>query len=130
MFVNGFRCLFSIMIVMLVFAASQVVMAETAKPDETGVADSQPKPRIVLLIGEEQDFTGCKKLGSISGQSEESDNEKPYPQRLIIARTNLQKAAADLGGNTIHVLKSNTTRFDLPGMTKQVMFSGEAYDCE
>lgn len=109
-------------------SVSQTVLAEAAKPD--GADDPQTRPRIIMLIGDEQDFTGCRELGSVTGQSEESDNEKTYPQRLIIARTNLQKAAADLGGNTVHVLRSNTTRFEIPGVTKQIIFSGVAYACE
>ena len=74
MIVNWFRCQLSIMFVMLLFTASQAVLAEKADPDET--ADSQVKPRIVMVIGPEQDFSGCRELGSVTGQSEESDNEK------------------------------------------------------
>lgn len=125
MFVNWVRNLSLIITVLLLVTVSQAVLAEAVESTEPKTAK-----RIVLVIGEGNDFAGCEKLGSVAGQSEESDNEKPYPQRLIIARTNLQKAAADLGADTVHVLNSNTTRFEVPGVTKQIIFSGEAYACE
>jgi hypothetical protein len=109
-------------VILAVFMISHPVLAEAT--------DSQPAKPILLLIGEEQDFTGCTKLGSVTGASQESDNDKPYPQRLIIARTNLQNEAASMGANTIHVLRSNTTRIEVPGVNKQIIFSGEAYYCE
>jgi len=128
MFLSWIKYLLTFTMVLLMVSVSQTVLAEAAKPDEAD--DPQSRPRIIMVIGDEQDFTGCRELGSVTGQSEESDNEKTYPQRLIIARTNLQKAAADLGGNTVHVLRSNTTRFEIPGVTKQIIFSGVAYACE
>lgn len=128
MFLSWIKYLLTFTVVLLMVSVSQTVLAEAAKPDEAD--DPQSRPRIIMVIGDEQDFTGCRELGSVTGQSEESDNEKTYPQRLIIARTNLQKAAADLGGNTVHVLRSNTTRFEIPGVTKQIIFSGVAYACE
>ncbi|MCC6921696.1 MAG: DUF4156 domain-containing protein [Nitrosomonas sp.] len=109
-------------VILAVFMISHPVLAEAT--------DTRPNKPILLLIGEEQDFTGCTKLGSVTGASQESDNDKPYPQRLIIARTNLQNEAASMGANTIHVLRSNTTRIEVPGVNKQIIFSGEAYYCE
>jgi len=128
MFSNWIKFLSTFAVVLLMVSVSQTVMADADKPEET--ADSQSNPRVIMLIGEAQDFTGCRELGKVTGQSEESDNEKPYPNRLIIARTNLQKAVVELGGNTVHVLSSNTTRFDIPGVTKQIIFSGVAYACK
>jgi Domain of unknown function (DUF4156) len=110
------------MIVLTVIFVSHPIMGETT--------DTRPAKPIVLLLGEEQDFTGCKKLGSVTGASQESDNDKPYPQRLITARTNLQNEAARMGANTIHVLRSNTSRIEVPGVNRQIIFSGEAYYCE
>ncbi|HQU63318.1 MAG: DUF4156 domain-containing protein [Nitrosomonas sp.] len=121
MFAASANRLFNI-IVLTVMMTSGPVLAEAT--------DSRPAKPILLLIGEEQDFTGCTKLGSVTGASQESDNDKPYPQRLIIARTNLQNEAASMGANTIHVLRSNTTRIEVPGVNRQIIFSGEAYYCE
>jgi hypothetical protein len=116
------RLIFRVMVLTVVIMVSHPILA--AKND------TRPARPIVLLIGEEQDFTGCKKLGSVTGASQESDNDKPYPQRLIIARTNLQNEAASIGANTIHVLRSNTSRIEVPGVDKQIIFLGEAYHCE
>ncbi|MDC8445190.1 MAG: DUF4156 domain-containing protein [Nitrosomonas sp.] len=115
------RFLFKI-IILTVITTSCPVLAEAT--------DTRPAKPIVLLLGEEQDFTGCKKLGGVTGASQESDNDKTYSQRLIIARTNLQNEAAGMGANTIHVLRTNTTRIEIPGVNKQIIFSGEAYYCE
>ena len=112
--------------VLAMVVASCPVLADTA----ADAADTRPAKPIVLLIGEAQDFTGCEKLGSVTGTSQESDNDKTYPQRLIIARTHLRNEAAGMGANTIHVLRSNTARFEVPGANKQIVFSGEAYYCE
>lgn len=122
MFAAAANRLFFKFLILSVMMTSCPVLAETT--------DTPPAKPIVLLIGEEQDFTGCKKLGSVTGASQESDNDKTYPQRLIIARTNLQNEAASMGANTIHVLRSNTTRIEVPGVNKQIIFSGEAYYCE
>jgi hypothetical protein len=120
--VSANRLIFRVIVLTVAIMVSHPVLAETN--------DNRPARPIVLLIGEEQDFTGCKKLGSVRGASQESDNDKPYPQRLIIARTNLQNEAAGMGANTIHVLRSNTSRIEVPGVSKQIIFLGEAYHCE
>ncbi len=119
------RLLFKIVVLAMVMA-SYPVLAGTM----TDTADIRPAKPMVLLIGETQDFTGCEKLGRVTGASQESDNDKTYPQRLIIARTHLQNEAVSMGANTIHVLRSNTARFEVPGANKQIIFVGEAYYCE
>ena len=111
-----------LLMALAIILTSHLAMSETSEPQAT-------KP-IVLLVGEEQDFTGCKMLGNITGASQESDNDKTYPERLIIARNNLKNQAIDLGANTIHVLRSNTARFEIPGAQKQIIFSGNAYFCK
>ncbi|MBX3629447.1 MAG: DUF4156 domain-containing protein [Nitrosomonas sp.] len=126
MFVVPACRLLSKIAVLAMVVASCPVLADTA----ANTADTRPAKPIVLLIGEVQDFAGCEKLGSVTGASQESDNDKTYPQRLIIARTHLQNEAASMGANTIHVLRSNTARFEVPGVNKQIIFSGEAYYCE
>ncbi|MCW5618599.1 MAG: DUF4156 domain-containing protein [Nitrosomonas sp.] len=126
MFVVPACRLLSKIAVLAMVVASCPVLADTA----ANTTDTRPAKPIVLLIGEVQDFTGCEKLGSVTGASQESDNDKTYPQRLIIARTHLQNEAASMGANTIHVLRSNTARFEVPGVNKQIIFSGEAYYCE
>lgn len=92
---------------------------------------AKPAESIVLLLGEEQDLSGCKLLGKVTGASQDSDNELSYPERLIIARDNLRNATAELGGNAIHVIRTyNTARFEVPGVDKKIIFSGNAYFCE
>lgn len=107
-----------------------VAAPEIGEGEGESASASTTGKRVMMLIGDAQDFRGCEKLGSVKGASQESDNEKPYPQRLIIARTNLQQETANLGGNTVHVLRSNTARFEVPGVTKQIEFHGVAYHCE
>ncbi len=116
-------------VVSTMVVVSGSVLADTADTVADTTETRSAKP-IVLLLGDAQDFIGCEKRGSVTGASQESDNDKTYPQRFIIARTQLQNEAANMGANTIHVLRSNTARFEIPGANKQIIFSGEAYYCE
>lgn len=96
---------------------------------ETPVAKSTES--VLLMIGQEQDLAGCKLLGSVTGTSQDSDNDLTYPERLIIARDNLRNEATKLGGNAVHVIRThNTARFEVPGVDKKVVFFGNAYFCE
>ncbi|SEQ85093.1 protein of unknown function [Nitrosomonas sp. Nm51] len=97
------------------------------------VLAEKPAPKtdepILLMLGKEQDLTGCKMLGKVSGTSE--DNDATYPERMIIARDKLRAETARLGGNAVHVLQTyNTARYAIPGIEQKIMFSGNAYFCE
>ena len=99
----------------------------------TAIADtSEPEPSesVILLIGENQDLTGCKLLGKVTGATQESDQDATYPERLIIARDNLRNETRKLGGNAVHVLQNNAGRFEVPGADNKIIFSGNAYLCE
>lgn len=103
--------------------AGQPVVAETP--------DSKKAGPILLLLGKEQDLTGCKLLGKVTGASEAEDSDITYPERLIIARDRLRAETAKLGGNTVHVLQTyNTARYAIPGVEQRIMFTGNAYVCE
>jgi Domain of unknown function (DUF4156) len=91
---------------------------------------SEPSESVLLLIGEEQDLAGCKKLGRVTGATQESDQDATYPERLIIARDNLRNETRKLGGNAVHVLQNNAGRFEVPGADKKIFFSGNAFLCE
>ena len=99
----------------------------------TAIADtSEPEPSesVILLIGENQDLTGCKLLGKVTGATQESDQDATYPERLAIARNNLRNETRKLGGNAVHVLQNNAGRFEVPGVDKKIVFSGNAYRCK
>lgn len=101
---------------------SHSAIAETSVPETSET--------ILLLIGEEQDLAGCKVMGKVSGATQESDQDATYPERLMIARNNLRNETRKLGGNAVHVLQNNVTRFEVPGADKKIFFSGIAYLCE
>lgn len=99
----------------------------------SAIADtSEPEPSesVILLIGENQDLTGCKLLGKVTGATQESDQDATYPERLAIARNNLRNETRKLGGNAVHVLQNNAGRFEVPGVDKKIVFSGNAYRCK
>ncbi len=99
----------------------------------SAIADtSEPEPSesVILLIGENQDLTGCKLLGKVTGATQESDLDATYPERLAIARNNLRNETRKLGGNAVHVLQNNAGRFEVPGVDKKIVFSGNAYRCK
>ena len=108
--------------VLAMLSVSHSAIAETPASKST--------ESILLMIGKEQDLAGCKLLGSVTGASQDSDNDLTYPERLIIARDNLRAETAKLGGNAVHVIRSNTTRFEIQGVDKKIVFLGNAYHCE
>ncbi|MCB1984532.1 MAG: DUF4156 domain-containing protein [Burkholderiales bacterium] len=108
--------------VLAMLSVSHSAIAETPASKST--------ESILLMIGKEQDLAGCKLLGSVTGASQDSDNDLTYPERLIIARDNLRAETAKLGGNAVHVIRSNTTRFEIQGVDKKIVFLGNAYRCE
>ena len=84
---------------------------------------------ILLLLGKEQDLTGCKLLGKVTAESE--DDGATYPERMFEARDKLRAETAKLGGNAVHVLQTyNTARYAIPGIEQKIKFSGNAYFCE
>ena len=95
-----------------------------------GTSEPEPSESVILLIGENQDLTGCKLLGKVTGATQESDQDATYPERLAIARNNLRNETRKLGGNAVHVLQNNAGRFEVPGVDKKIVFSGNAYRCK
>ena len=90
-------------------------------------------PTTVMILLGEQVLTSCKLLGNVTGSSLNSENEAPYPVRLMSARNKLRNEAASLGGNTVHVKQidaRNAGRFEIPGTDKKITFTGQAYFCE
>lgn len=119
--ISNKRLLIQVIGLALLFAGHSVI-AETPA--------SEPSESVLLLIGEEQDLAGCKKLGRVTGATQESDQDATYPERIMIARDNLRYETKKLGGNAVHVQQNNAGRFEVPGTDKKIFFSGNAFLCE
>lgn len=94
-------------------------------------AQSETKS-VTIQVGE-QGPDGCRLLGQVKGSSNNShvvEDDASYVDRLIRARNNLRSATQKLGGNTVHIIHSNNTgKYEIPGVSKKVVFIGNAYYC-
>ncbi|SEF59567.1 DUF4156 domain-containing protein [Nitrosomonas ureae] len=76
---------------------------------------------------------GCELLGKVKGSSKESETEDEtasYTERLIKARNNLTHETKKLGGNNVHILRSNNSgKYEIPGADKEIIHIGNAYRC-
>ncbi len=97
------------------------------------LAQSDGVKSVIIMVGE-QGPDGCESLGKIKGSSNEGESTNdntPYIDRLTKARNNLRNEAQKLGGNTIHIIHSNTTgNYEIPGANKEIIYIGNAYRCE
>ena len=88
---------------------------------------------VVIVVGD-QSLDNCELLGKIKGTSSQDgspDDNTPYVDRLIKARNNLREGAQKLGANTVHIINSNTSgKYEVPGVTKEIIHIGNAYRCE
>ncbi|MBK9664104.1 MAG: DUF4156 domain-containing protein [Nitrosomonas sp.] len=49
----------------------------------------------------------------------------------MTARNQLRNETLKLGGNTVHIIRSNNTgTFEIPGVEKEIIYIGNAYLCE
>lgn len=99
-------------------------MEAYAQPDET--------QSVTIMVGEEGP-AGCELLGKVKGSSkdgEAEENHTPYLERLIKARNNLRDEARKLGGNNVHIIRSNNSgKYEIPGADKEIIFIGNVYQC-
>jgi hypothetical protein len=96
-----------------------------AQPDET--------KSVTIMVGEEGPV-GCELLGKVKGSSKDSEageDHTPYLERLIKARNNLRNEARKLGGNNVHIIRSNNSgKYEIPGADKEIIFIGNVYHCQ
>lgn len=95
-------------------------------------AQAEEKKPIVMMVGEEGP-DGCELLGQVRGSSKEGETQDPavpYLERLMKARNHLRDEALKLGGNTVHIIRSNNTgKYEIPGGDKEVIHIGNVYHC-
>lgn len=90
---------------------------------------------VTIMVGE-QGPDGCELLGKIKGSSKDdsidaADDNTPYVDRLIKARNNLRHETQKLGGNNVHIIRSNNTgKYEIPGIDKEIILIGNVYRCE
>ncbi|PXW85191.1 uncharacterized protein DUF4156 [Nitrosomonas sp. Nm84] len=104
-----------------------------------GCAEISAQPEVVkpvtIMVGE-QGPDGCELLGKIKGSSKDdatdaADDNTPYVDRLIKARNNLRHETQKLGGNNVHIIRSNNTgKYEIPGVDKEIILIGNVYRCE
>lgn len=109
-------------ILIIIGCAEIAAQPETAKP-------------ITIMVGE-QGPDGCELLGKIKGSSKDdatdaANDNTPYVDRLIKARNNLRHETQKLGGNNVHIIRSNNTgKYEIPGVDKEIILIGNVYHCE
>lgn len=112
-----------------------IILGCTGAVAQTSDTPAQPEETktITMVVGEHGP-DGCELLGKVRGSSHESaaaEDNTPYVDRLMKARNNLRNEAKALGGNTVHIIKSNNSgKYEIPGAPKEIIFVGNAYRCE
>ncbi|MER2513288.1 MAG: DUF4156 domain-containing protein [Nitrosomonas ureae] len=95
-------------------------------------AQAEEGKTVTITVGE---FApeGCELLGKVKGSSKENETEDTtasYTERLIKARNNLTHETKKLGGDTVHILRSNNSgKYEIPGADKEIIHIGNAYRC-
>lgn len=96
-------------------------------------AQAEQNKTIIMMVGAEGP-EGCELLGKVTGSSKEGevqDNNVPYTERLMKARNNLRDEALKLGGDTVHIIRSNNTgKYEIPGGDKEIIHIGNVYRCK
>lgn len=97
-------------------------------------ANSEQSKTIAIHLGEEKP-EGCELLGRVKGTSNDSDqnpteDKTPYVDRLIKAKTRLREETAELGGDTVHIIRANNSgKYEVPGSDKEIFYIGDVYRC-
>ena len=95
---------------------------------------AQPEVKSIMIQVGEEGPSGCQLLGKVKGSSKDSqknEDDMPYMERLMTARNQLRNGTLKLGGNTVHIIRSNNTgTFEIPGVDKEIIYIGNAYLCE
>ena len=95
---------------------------------------AQPQVKSIMIQVGEEEPSGCQLLGKVKGSSKDSqknEDDMPYMERLMTARNQLRNETLKLGGNTVHIIRSNNTgTFEIPGVDKEIIYIGNAYLCE
>ena len=95
---------------------------------------AQPEVKSIMIQVGEEGPSGCQLLGKVKGSSKDSqknEDDMPYMERLMTARNQLRNETLKLGGNTVHIIRSNNTgTFEIPGVVKEIIYIGNAYLCE
>lgn len=112
-----------------------IILGCTGASAQTSEAPAQPEStKTVTMVVGEHGPDECELLGKVKGSSNESkaaEDNTPYVDRLMRARNNLRNEAKALGGNTVHIIKSNNSgKYEIPGAPKEIIFVGNAYRCE
>ncbi|MBX3616803.1 DUF4156 domain-containing protein [Nitrosomonas sp.] len=88
---------------------------------------------ITMMVGADGPV-GCELLGTVTGSSKEGEVQEanvPYTERLMKARNNLRDEALKLGGDTVHIIRSNNTgKYEIPGGDKEIIHIGNVYRCK
>ncbi|WP_292923881.1 DUF4156 domain-containing protein [Nitrosomonas sp.] len=117
---------FSKLIGKLLFISSFVCLANASVLAEQGKS-------VIIMVGAEGP-SGCELLGKVIGSSKEGEvqaDNVPYTERLMKARNNLVDAAQKLGGDTVHIVRSNNSgKYEVPGGEKEIIHIGNAYRCK
>lgn len=98
-----------------------------------GFAQAEQNRTVIMIVGAESP-AGCELLGKVTGSSKEGEvqeNNVPYTERLMKARNNLKDEALKLGGDTVHIIRSNNTgKYEIPGGDKEIIHIGNVYRCK
>lgn len=100
----------------------------------SGLSPHAAAAKPVIIVVGDQSLEGCEPLGKVKGSSNpdgSADDNIPYVDRLIKARNHLKEETQKLGADTVHIINSNTSgRYEVPGVSKEIIHIGNAYRCE
>ncbi|WMJ07379.1 DUF4156 domain-containing protein [Nitrosomonas sp. sh817] len=98
-----------------------------------GFALAEQSKSVIIMVGAEGP-SGCELLGKVIGSSKEGEvqaNNVPYTERLMKARNSLVDVTQKLGGDTVHIVRSNNSgKYEVPGGEKEIIHIGNAYRCQ
>lgn len=97
------------------------------------VTSAKPETQSIKMFIGEHSLKHCQFLGDVIGASTVNlitRKHPPYTTRMIDARNSLRNEAYKLGGNIIHIRRTqNTSRYEFLGLDKKITLEGKAYFC-